>query len=67
MPVVMLAGRCVGRDEAFDEFFDGGVGGIIGREFGEVVGGLERDHMCGPPLMGNKKPAEVACNPLMPG
>ena len=45
LPVVGLAGRGVGRDEAVDEFPDGGEGGVLGFELGEVFGGFERDHM----------------------
>ena len=42
--VVSPTGRTVGRDELIDEFLDGGVGGVVGRELAEVFGGFERDH-----------------------
>ena len=36
--VLPIVGLAVGRDEAVDEFLDGGKCGVIGREFGEVFG-----------------------------
>ena len=36
-------------DEPLDEVFDGGICGIGGREFCEVFGGFESDHIWGPP------------------
>ena len=37
-------GRTVGRDELFYKFLDGGVGGMVFGELGDVFGEFERDH-----------------------
>jgi hypothetical protein len=47
--VVGLVRRCVCRDEAVDEFLDGGICGVRLGELGEVFGGFESDHMWLPP------------------
>jgi len=48
----------VGGDEVFDKFFDDGMGGIVGGELGEVLGGFEGDHGVFLRVVGTKKPAE---------
>ena len=35
--------------EPIDEFLDGVMGGMVFGDLGEVFGGFESDHICGPP------------------